>query len=281
MRQHLRLDWLPGLLVARPHFELSFRREERSSSSIRTLNSGNPNSSWPISFELHSNTQCFPEPRLHRSERKQSGPKLRFELNNPLIFFLIYSSYLTSLVPNSQGGVRRYSNRSLYWLQNVHSPKRIQQASNPAPTVRIIKLGGFIGYSLGKTIRPWYIPPAKSVSGGPLNVKCHSKRLSWNWTSQSIGIQTNLQWPRVEETVWLVKFLGLLKQSLNSWKQYVKEHGNLACLHNVYCLSFLNRMKWTSSWLERGGINGKRALNETKNKAGCWPETTNQTRAEW
>lgn len=114
MRQHLRLDWLPGLLVARPHFELSFRREERSSSSIRTLNSGNPNSSWPISFELHSNTQCFPEPRLHRSERKQSGPKLRFELNNPLIFFLIYSSYLTSLVPNSQGGVRRYSNRSLY-----------------------------------------------------------------------------------------------------------------------------------------------------------------------
>ena len=38
--------------------------------------------------------------------------------------------------------------------------------------------GGFIGYSGGIIILPWYIPPSKSLSGGPLTVKCHSNKLS-------------------------------------------------------------------------------------------------------
>ena len=45
-------------------------------------------------------------------------------------------------------------------------------------TVSNIILGGFIGYSGGRVIRPWYRPPAKSLSGGPRTVKCHSNKLS-------------------------------------------------------------------------------------------------------
>ena len=39
-------------------------------------------------------------------------------------------------------------------------------------------LGGFIGYSVGKTIRPWYTPLANAVSYGPRIEKCHSNRFS-------------------------------------------------------------------------------------------------------
>ena len=45
-------------------------------------------------------------------------------------------------------------------------------------TVRSIILGGFMGYSGGRVMRPWYTPLAKSESGGPRTVKCHSNRLS-------------------------------------------------------------------------------------------------------
>lgn len=43
----------------------------------------------------------------------------------------------------------------------------------------MIMLGGFMGYSAGSRIRPWYMPPSKSVSGGPRIVKCHSNKLSF------------------------------------------------------------------------------------------------------
>ena len=46
-------------------------------------------------------------------------------------------------------------------------------------TVRSKMLGGFIGYSGGNTMRPWYKPPSNSESAGPLIVKCHSNKLSW------------------------------------------------------------------------------------------------------
>ena len=54
-------------------------------------------------------------------------------------------------------------------------------------TVRTMMFGGFMGYSAGKMILPWYTPPSKSVSLGPRTVKCHSKRLSssgWAWYSE-------------------------------------------------------------------------------------------------
>ena len=44
--------------------------------------------------------------------------------------------------------------------------------------VRNTMFGGFIGYSAGSRIRPWYTPPSKSVPGGPRSVKCHSNMLS-------------------------------------------------------------------------------------------------------
>ena len=46
-------------------------------------------------------------------------------------------------------------------------------------TVSNMMLGGFIGYSGGSVILPWYTPPSKSESGGPRTVKCHSNKLSW------------------------------------------------------------------------------------------------------
>ena len=45
-------------------------------------------------------------------------------------------------------------------------------------TVSSMILGGFMGYSGGRTIRPWYIPVSKSESSGPRIVKCHSNKLS-------------------------------------------------------------------------------------------------------
>jgi len=50
--------------------------------------------------------------------------------------------------------------------------------SNLPLGVSIIIDGGFIGYSVGRIILPWYTPEAKSESGGPRTVKCHSNRLS-------------------------------------------------------------------------------------------------------
>ena len=67
-------------------------------------------------------------------------------------------------------------------------------------------LGGFKGYSGGRDIRPWYTPPSKSESAGPLTEKCHSNKLSstgwakysavgWDssWASL-INLFTALQW---------------------------------------------------------------------------------------
>ena len=45
-------------------------------------------------------------------------------------------------------------------------------------TVNIMMLGGFMGYSVGSKMRPWYRPPSKSDPSGARIVKCHSKRLS-------------------------------------------------------------------------------------------------------
>ena len=45
-------------------------------------------------------------------------------------------------------------------------------------TVRKIIEGGFIGYSGGRQILPWYNPPSNSVSSGPRITKCHSNKLS-------------------------------------------------------------------------------------------------------
>ena len=54
-------------------------------------------------------------------------------------------------------------------------------------TVSIMMLGGFMGYCGGNVIRPWYLPPAKSLSGGPRTQKCHSKRLSCNKNTDTVA----------------------------------------------------------------------------------------------
>ena len=57
--------------------------------------------------------------------------------------------------------------------------------------VRKTMFGGLKGYSGGRSIRPWYTPPAKSVPSAPRIVKCHSnmscsRGAAWYWSEGSM-----------------------------------------------------------------------------------------------